>query len=258
MVKIQWDAIGSHLYEDGVDRGAFFPENGPGVAWNGLISVTEAPSFEDPQYLYVDGVPIDRRTDVGSFAAKIEAFTYPIEFSKYDGIEDDLVSGQERPTFGLSYRTGLGNDLEGLDLGYKIHIVYNALAEPSDVDYISVGDSDDLVTFSWDITTTPIAIDGVQSAHLIIDTTKTYPETIAILEDILYGSDGVEPRLPTPEEVLDIFQENSMLKITDNGDGTFTAEGPDHIVEMLDGTTFQIHSPSAVYIDGSMYKVSSL
>lgn len=215
-------------YEAGLDRGVLYPKDGPGVAWNGLTSVQESPS-SDTQTRYIDGVKTRVRQGLEIFSGTIEAFTYPNPFPK---------------TFGLSYR-----------VKDKIHLVYNVLLEPTGFNY----QQSDTEPFSWGFSTKPIPVPGVaMSARLVVDGSKAYSWTLAVLEDILYGSDSGSPRLPLPQEVLDIFDVNSILKVTDNGDGSFTVEGPDDVIQMLDQTTFQITWTSAVYIDEDSYTLSSL
>lgn len=256
MAKLNWGANGERIYGAGVDRGVLYPSVGPGVAWNGLTSVDEAPSASDPFVRYIDGVPFRTQKLNDSFAATINAYMYPQEFEVHDGF-DTRATGQKREPFGFSYRTTWVDDNDNVH--YKIHLVYNALATPSKKTYDSEGEDVEIADFSWDITTTPMEIPSAGvSAHLIIDTSKAYSWTLEALENILYGDDDTEPRLPSPEEVLAIFDMNSILKITDHGDGTWSAEGPDEIVSMLDATSFQIDWPSAVYIDTESYIVRSL
>lgn len=247
MTKLIWHESGKHFYESGVDRGVFYPKNNTGVAWNGLISVKEAPSDVDQSVIYVDGFHYTNQLSLGSFAATIEAYTYPSEFDDYEG------------DFNFCYRTLIGNDINNSDHGYKLHLVYNALATPSDKSYSTINSSSEALTFGWDISTTPILIPYARpSSHFIVDSTKVYSGVMSGLESILYGDDSTDPSFPTIDELLAFFESNAILKITDNGDGTWTAEGPDDAVEMLDATTFQIDWPSATYIDADSYSIKSL
>lgn len=258
MTKVIWDESGSREYFAGVDRGVLYPVIGSGVPWNGLVSVNE---LEESNLVvnHVDGIAFRQSSGGDSFSATLRAFTYPDEFNECNGFADGLIAQQPRVPFGLSYRTLIGNDLEGLDLGYKIHLVYNALVAPTPGEYETIADSVETSLFEWPITTTPLAISGVgPSAHLIIDSTIAYPEVISELEDVLYGTPTTEPHLPTPTEILAIFESNSILLITDNGDGTWTATAPGDIIEMLDSTTFEITWPSAIFIDDESYTISSL
>lgn len=258
MTRLKWGEDSKRTYESGIDRGVLYPNTGPGVAWNGLISVVDAPAESEESQHYIDGVKYQNRQNSGSFSATIEAFTYPDEFLVYDGISDSMITQQSRKSFGLCYRTKIGN-IDGLDAGYKIHLVYNALAAPTEKDYTSIGDSVDPINFSWGITTTPVPINGARaSAHLIIDMGKAYASSISPLEDILYGTDTTSPSLPSPNDVLELFESYTIFRVTDNGDGTYTVTGLDDIVHMTNSTTFQISHPSAVSIDETTYTITSL
>lgn len=253
-----WGIPEDRLFEAGVDRGVLYLSDGSAVPWNGLTSVKDAPTIDSDEIDYFDGQKFIRRQSSEGFAATIEALTYPSEFEGYDGV-DGVMTQQRRKFFGFSYRTHIGNAVTG-ELGYKIHLVYNALAQPSDKTYSSIGESVDVSALSWDITTLPIAIPGIKpSSHLVIDSTIALPRTMQALEDALYGTDDVDGTLPSPLDVLEIFESNATLRIIDNGDGTWTAEtDADDIITMLDDTTFQISWPSAVYIDTDTYQISSL
>lgn len=235
MSRLVWD---ERDYEAGLERGVIYPLTGVGEAWNGLVSVQDSLSDSDEETRYIDGVKTRRRRRVGEFSGTIEAFTYP------DSFFEDVLTQRRQKGFGLSYR-----------VGDKIHLVYNILVGPTTLNSQQL----DTEPFSWDFTSLPVSVPGVRmSAHLVVDASKAYSWTIASLEDILYGSESTTPRLPLPEEVLNIFDINSILKVTNNGDGSFTVEGPDDVIQMLDPTTFQITWPSAVYINGESYTLSSL
>lgn len=258
MTRLKWGNGSERTYETGVDRGILYPNSGIGVAWNGLISMNEVSESEEiPRY--VDGLKLRSKQGSGGFSATLEAFTYPDEFLVYDGTVDRIITQQRHKSFGLCYRTKIGNAVDGLDGGYKIHIVYNALASPTEKSYASINNSSEAITFSWGITTTPKPIQGAKAcAHFIIDTSKAHTWTIEALEDALYGSDSVEPTLPSPNAIFAIFEANALFTVTDNGDGTFTVTGPDEQVQMLDATTFQITSQSAIFINETSYRISSL
>lgn len=246
MTRLSWGTPGSRLYEAGVDRGVVYFPNIEPVVWNGLVSVKEAPSESDSSTNYYDGISYAARHTPGSYAATIEAYTYP-----------DLLD--EGKPFNMTYRTQIGNDLDGMDYAYRIHLVFNARATPSEKQYTSLDDSNNGGTFVWNITSRPAVIQENQSsAHLIVDTRLAYSWTVQALEDLIYGTDGDSARLTSPKDILDLFDANSILKITDHGDGTWTAEGPDDVVSMIDSTTFQINWPSVVFIDNDTYTVSSL
>lgn len=254
MSRIQWGSSGSRLYEDGVDQGVFYPQEGPGLPWNGLVTVKEDSSSELSP-IFVDGVPYRTQKTKASFAAVLQAYTCPREFEEYDG----SYGQQRRRAFGLSYRTRIGNDISA-DYAYKIHLVYNALAMPTTVDNGTLrSDGLDATPFSWGISTKPIPIPGAKpAAHLIIDTSIAYPDAIQAVEAVLYGSDDGDARLPDPEELIELFEQHAILLIIDHGDGTWTAIGPDDVIQMLDADTFQIAWPSAVYLDEDTYEISSL
>lgn len=216
--RLKWDQTGERLYETGVKQGVLYiPTNGvysKGVAWNGLTAVTESPSGAEVTALYADDGKYLNLMSAEEFGATIEAYTYPDEFAACDGskeLADGVTIGQQaRSTFGLCYKTTVGNDTEGNDHGYKLHIIYGALASPSEKAYSTINDSPDAVTFSWEVTTTPVNVTGAKpTASLVIDSTKADPTKLIALEDILYGKDAssgsssqaVEPRLPLPDEI---------------------------------------------------------
>ena len=213
MAKLVWDKTGDRLYETGVKNGVLYiPTAGvysKGVAWNGLTAVTESPSGAEATALYADDIKYLSLMSTEEFGATIEAYTYPDEFAACDGsaeLADGVMIGQQkRSTFGLCYKTTIGNDTEGNEHGYKLHIIYGALAKPSERAYATINDSPEAITFSWEITTTPVNVTGAKpTASLVIDSTKADPSKLAALEDILYGKDGEpgnEPRLPLPDEI---------------------------------------------------------
>jgi hypothetical protein len=215
-MKLNWDKIGERFYENGVRHGVLYPQNKStglyplGVAWNGLTVVTESPSGAEANPKYADDIKYLNLISAEEFGATIEAYTYPDEFAACDGSEElapgVMIGQQKRQAFGMSYRTILGNDIEGEDHGYKLHLVYGAVAAPSEKGYNSLNESPDAITFSWEVTTTPVAVPGFRpTASLTIDSTKVSAENLAILEGILYGSDVADPRLPLPDEVAAIF-----------------------------------------------------
>ena len=217
MAKLVWDKTGDRLYETGVKNGVLYiPTSGvysKGVAWNGLTAVTESPSGAEATALYADDTKYLSLMSAEEFGATIEAYTYPDEFAACDGsaeLADGVTIGQQkRSTFGLCYKTTIGNDTDGNDHGYKLHIIYGAMAAPSEKAYASINDSPEAITFSWEITTTPVNVTGAKpTASLVIDSTKADPSKLAALEDILYGKDGEpasEPRLPLPDEIKSLM-----------------------------------------------------
>lgn len=216
MPTIIWDAIGEKLYETGVDHGVLYVQDADGsypkgVAWNGLINLSESPSGAEASPLYADNIKYLNLQSAEEFGATIEAYTSPVEFEVCDGtaaIAKGVNIGQQaRKTFGLSYRTLVGNDVDGTDHGYKIHLIYNALAAPSERGYATVNDSPEAITFSWEVTTTPVPVTGFKpTATLVVDSTKTDPVKLADFEAILYGTDSLEARLPLPDEVMALFE----------------------------------------------------
>lgn len=261
-MRLVWDRVGERFFETGISNGVLYPTTGDGVAWNGLISVTESPSGGDPQPFYLDGYKYQNRAAPEEYEATIEAFTYPDAFEVCMGnaiLSPGLfITQQRKKSFGLCYKTALGNDSDGRDHGYKIHLVYNALASPSQKAYKSVSDSPEAINFSWSITTKPIKVAGHKAtSHMIVDSTKVSPPLLANLEDILYGSESSSPRLPLPAEVASIFSGWPTLYVTDNGDGTFTVSGPDDVVSTLDPYTFKIVSSTAVDNGDGSFNVTS-
>lgn len=218
--RLVWDKTGERLYETGVSQGVLYPYNSTskaydkGIAWNGLTAVTESPSGAEATAIYADNIKYLSLMSAEEFGATIEAYTYPDEFAQCDG-SAELVAGamigqQERKTFGLCYKTVLGNDTDGENYGYKLHIIYGATASPSEKGYATINDSPEAITFSWELTTTPVNVTGFKpTATIVIDSTKADPTQLAALEDILYGKDaGAEgtpaataARLPLPDEI---------------------------------------------------------
>lgn len=215
MARIQWDQIGERYYETGVDHGVFYPRNSEGayvggVAWNGLVSVTESPSGAEPSPQYADNIKYLTLMSAEEFSATIEAFTYPDEFALVDGTAAPLpgvtIGQQPRRTFGLSYRTLIGNDIDGQGHGYKLHLIYGALAAPSEKAYNTINDSPEAITFSWELSTTPVEVPGLSpTATLTVDSTKVDEAAMTALEDVLYGDETNEGRLPDPEEVVTLL-----------------------------------------------------
>ena len=215
MSKIIWDAVGEHIFETGVRNGVLYLKNtegayNTGVAWNGLTSVSESPEGAEATDLYADDVKYLTLMSAENFKATIEAYTYPPEFEECDGsasIATGVVIGQQtRKPFGLCYRTSIGNDTDGNEHGYKLHIVYGCQASPSEKQYSTINDSPEAITFSWEVNTTPVNVNGKKpTATLIIDSTKADKAKLTALEAILYGSEESEPRLPLPDEIATLM-----------------------------------------------------
>lgn len=223
MPKIVWDRAGEHYYETGVDHGVLYPtangKYGKGVAWNGLTSVSESPSGADSSAQYADNIKYLNLIAAEEFGATIEAFTYPDEFAVCDGSAEPVrgvkIGQQNRRPFGFCYRTLLGNDLEGTEYGYLIHLVYGATASPSERAYSTVNDSPEAITFSWEVTTTPVDVPGYKpTANLIIDSTKVSAAAMTKIENALYGTDDEDPKLLMPSEVFEIIGSTSSIVLT--------------------------------------------
>lgn len=210
MSKLVWDQTGERLYETGVKQGVLYVQEAgaypKGVAWNGLTAVTESPSGAEATALYADNIKYLNLMSAEEFGATIEAYTYPDEFAACNG-EAELAGGvllgqQKRKAFGLCYRTAIGNDTDGNDHGYKLHIIYGAMAAPSEKAYATINDSPEAITFSWELTTTPVAVNGFKpTASIVIDSTKADEAKLAALEAVLYGSESDEAHLPLPDEI---------------------------------------------------------
>lgn len=218
MSKLVWDQVGERLYETGTKKGVLYPFESnayaKGVAWNGLTAVTESPSGAEATAIYADDIKYLNLRSAEEFGATIEAYTYPDEFAECDGsayIAPGIKIGQQkRKMFGFSYTTTLGNDTEGDDHGYKIHLVYGATASPSEKSYQTINDSPEAITFSWEVATTPVEVKGFKpTATLEIDSTKVAEDKLKALEGILYGTENSEPRLPLPDEVVTLVGEGS-------------------------------------------------
>jgi hypothetical protein len=215
MTVLTWDQVGERFFETGVDRAVLYlPDSGgnydTGFAWNGMVSVTETPSGAEPTPQYADNIKYLNLYSLEEFGATIEAFTYPDEWAECDGTavpQPGVTVGQQnRKAFGLSYRTRKGNDIEGPDLGYKLHLVYGATASPSEKAYGTINESPEAITFSWEIYSVPVPVTGYKpTAILTIDSTKVDADALADLEDFLYGTVGTDPSLPSPDAVLAIF-----------------------------------------------------
>ena len=262
MAELTWDSFGSRYYEMGVDHGVLYVDSQPGVAWNGLTSVSEKPSGGSPRAFYMDGEKYLNLPSSEEFEATITAFTYPDEFGPCEGyynIRSGLFASQQRrKSFGLSYQTKIGNDLVGADYGYKIHIVYNALAAPSERNYNTVADSSDISDFSWEITTRPPSLLGYKkTSHIVVDSRTTNDDTMGALTDILYGTSITPPRIPTPDELVQVFDDYRTWEVIDNADGTYTVYGrADAIITTAPGE-FEITWPTAVFIDADSYTLTS-
>lgn len=220
-MRLTWDKVGERRYETGVNKGVLYipDSNGvynTGVAWNGLTTVTESPSGAEATPLYADNIKYLNLISAEEFGATLEAYMCPDEFYQFDGVAEPtpgvFVGQQSRRAFGLAYQTRIGNDTEGSDLGYKIHLIYGATAAPSEKAYATINDTPEAMTLSWELTTSPVDAGGnlKPTAQLVIDSTKVDAGDLATLEAILYGSVSTAPRLPLPAEVVSIFDAASV------------------------------------------------
>ena len=236
MTRVAWDTFD---YDVGLHSGMFYPKNSPGEVWNGLISVDEVADVLGERTMYLDGMKVSQGRKEAPYSAKVATYTNPASW--YEVLTYNRYNG-----FSMSYRTQ-----------NQIHLVYNCTAAPSDTTY----SYQDPGLYQWLITTTPVELpEGGFASHLVIDGTVSYPENITDLEDILYGTDTTDPRMPTPLEVLEVFEENSILRVINNGDGSFTIIGPDSALTFPDANTFQVTWPSIVFknIFEEEYTISSL
>jgi hypothetical protein len=238
-MKLAWDELGNRFYETGVDQGVLYLPDSKGayingVAWNGLTAVTESPSGAEPNAQYADNIKYLNLFSAEEFAATVEAFTYPDEFAQFDGLATPVpgvsVGQQARKTFGLSYRTRVGNDIEGESYGHKLHLLYGCTASPSEKAYQTINDSPAAIAFSWSVTTSPAAVTGMKPTSLItVDSTKVTPEDLLALETVLYGAEGTNPVLPPPDSVIALFTSGATMVIP---------EAP-----LFDGVTFTLTIP---------------
>ena len=215
MPKLTWDNTGERIFETGVKQGVLYPIQSDGkytkgVAWNGLTAVTESPSGAEATALYADDIKYLNLLSNEEFGATIEAYTYPDEFAECDGSAElatgVMIGQQKRKIFGLCYRTTIGNDVEGNDYGYKLHLVYGCLAAPSEKGYSTINDNPDAITFSWEVSTTPVNVAGFKpTSQITIDSTKVDPTKLAALEAVLYGAEAAEAKLPLPDEVATLM-----------------------------------------------------
>lgn len=248
MARIAWTIAGSRFFEAGVDRGVLYIDDLAGIPWVGLISVEENPTGGEAQPYYIDGVKYLNVSKVEEFEATIKAFTYPVEFSQCDG-SDRIRTGlffsqQRRKSFGFSYRTMIGNDVNGLNLGYKIHLIYNALVTPSSRSASTFADSIEASDFSWSLTTKPRVVSGYgPTAHVVVDSRYTEPEYVAAIEDILYGTDSDVARMIAPEELIAIFDAPVEWVVIDEGAGRYFIGGPEDNVSNMGGGVYTLDHP---------------
>lgn len=264
MATLTWDKVGERVFQTGVDRGVLYLQDGTAVPWNGLTGVEDSSNGELKSY-YLDGVKFLENLTPRDFVGKLKAYTYPEEFDSCTGITS-VVEGfeaYEQPpkSFSLSYRTKIGNDIDGVDHGYKLHILYNLLAQAESYAYSTFNDSGATpIEFSWNLTGTPPKIDRFRpTVHVTIDSTKTPPDVLEIIENKLYGTVyGSNPSLPTFLELEEFFGYLAALIIIDDGNGVWTAiDESGGYITMLDSTTFLIDHANVTYLDANTYTISS-
>ncbi|AWN05970.1 major tail protein [Streptomyces phage PherryCruz] len=261
MTRLDWSTPGSRDFETGVDRGVLYLTGQPGVAWTGLTSVELAPEGGGAKSYYLDGEKILLVSAREEFGATINAFTYPPQFAECDGsrsVRNGLsLRQQRRKPFGFSWRTTVGTDLNP-SAGYKIHLVYNALAEPSSRTHETMTDSVDPNPFTWSVKTKPPAVSGYKrTSHIEIDSRTTDPNVLALVEEALYGTDAQQPYLPTLDQLVEMYDAFFVFVVTDNGDGTATISGPDDAITHLDDILLQFNWPTVVpTVDPDAYTIS--
>ena len=254
MSVLVWDQVGERFYETGVDHGVLYMPNmfgvyDNGVAWNGLTSVSESPSGAEPTALYADNIKYLNLYSAEEFGATIEAYTYPDEFAQFDGLATPsagmTIGQQARRTFGLSYRTRIGNDLEGDDLGYKLHLIYGCQASPSEKAYNTINDSPEAITFSWEVSTTPVSVTGLRPTSIItIDSTKVLAADLEALENLLHGTVGTDPSLPLPDYLVTLFGDSQTTVWATNP--TFVAATGIITIPTVTGVTYRRQDTNAI------------
>jgi hypothetical protein len=265
VATLVWDQVGERVYQTGVDHGVLYLHDGRVAVWNGLIDVEESTTSELKEF-HLDGVKYLETLVPGDFSGKLKAFTYPDELDSVIGIASVGSSpgldyyDQPAKSFNLSYRTGRGNDLDGMDFGYKIHILYNVLANPDSHSFSTVKDSLEAVEFGWSLSGTPPKFIGNfrPTVHISIDSRETPLNILEMLEGMLYGTDQTPPRLPSLQEIAEFFGYLGALLIIDHGGGIWSAvDEADTYITMIDSTTFQIDNADATFLDADTYTISS-
>jgi hypothetical protein len=263
MTALVWDKSGEKVYQTGVDRGVLYLQDGTAVVWNGLTSIEETGNDTLTSY-YLDGVKYLDTLTPGDFTGKLKAFTYPVEFDQVQGVITPTPGlnyyDQPSKSFNLSYRTKIGNDIDGIEHSYKIHLLYNLVANPDTFGFDSLkGQQVQPIEFAWTIVGTPPKVGSLRpTVHISIDAEDTPPGVLSALEDILYGTDITSPSLPSMTEIAQLFGYLGALIIVDHGDGTWSAiDEADDYITMVNPTTFQIDGADATYLDATTYKIST-
>lgn len=265
MSVLTWDTVGARVYETGLDRGVLYLSDGSAVPWNGLTSIDE--KFDkDVESVYYDGTKITDLVSLGDFSATLKAITYPDEFVELDGygfLRQGMYVGNQLPqTFSLSYRTQIGNDVDGNAAGYKIHIVYNLTAIPNDRSYNTISDDVGVVEFEWDISSVPQDVPGFRpTAHIIFNTLDLEPDLLTYIEEKLYGSEHIDASLMSISDLVSFMYTWALMEIIDNGDGTWTAitdNEADISYNVSDNTLFTITNANATYFNSDLYEISNV
>jgi hypothetical protein len=263
MTKIQWDLPGERIYEGGVDRGVLYDSSGRGFGWNGLIEVAEDDTTTVAP-VYFDSIKFNDIVTVGEFTGSLTAYTYPDEFLPYDGVQQDqtgvFLANQRQDRFSICYRTMIGNDLNDFSLGYKIHLVYNLTAKPGGRTRATLALEDlEALEFEWKVTSIPEDVAGYHpTSHFIIDSRRIDPWLLQDIEDILYGDEDSDATLPPLQGFITFIRKWNRLIITDNGDGTWTAEAKDPaVITMTSDTEFLITADTILYHDEYTYDIWS-
>lgn len=260
MTRLSWSAPQDRIFEAGLDRGVLYPKNAPAVAWNGLTAVEETGGEAAASY-YVDGRPFLFLPKPKEYQARLKAYTYPDAFSaimgEVEAADGMYLDSQQGDAFDLSYRTLIGGMTEG-QAGYKIHLIYNATVVPSAKSYTSLGGEINPVEFEWEIQAVPVPVAGYRStAHIMIDTRHMDAEKLALIEDLIYGTESTDAEIPSPQLVFDTLSFGDTIIITDNGDGTWQAEGSYQNIYMIGDGIFQIDNVNAVDNGDGTYHISS-
>lgn len=265
MAVLEWDKVGEKVYETGINKAVFYKEDSLGIPWNGLTSL-EYGYNDSVEEVYYDGIKFNDLVTLGSFSARLNAFTYPDEFLEYEGTKPDAsgfyVTGQPKKLFGLSYQTSIGDDIEGIYAGYKIHVLYNLTAIPSDREYETLSLDVEPLEFEWELSSIPETVDFYRpTSHIIFDSRKFDPYLLAEIEAMLYGTVTTDAYLPSLQSLTNFVKNWGAFVITDHGDGTWTAyaapDQTDHIIEMIDSESFEITTANAVFLDSDTYEISS-
>lgn len=262
MAVLEWDKAGERFYELGVDRGVLYLQDGTVVPWNGLRAVEESYDRETTAF-YIDGVKYLQRMTPGDFTGRLRAFTYPDEFEDVLGgaeaAQGMIYHGQPPKPFHISYRTRIGNDLDGVDHGYKLHVLYNVMAQADSMSYGTIDENIAPIEFGWALTGVPATRAGFHPVtHISIDSTKAHPEVLGTVEEILYGTNFVNPRLPGVDEITDLMEQYGSFVVIDNGDGTWTGiDLANTFITMDSSTRFTVTNVDATYSDPDTYSVST-